>query len=227
VTATERITNIVVRTLFRIILKVDTTPLRKIPPRGPGILLSNHVSILEGPLLYVFLKARRATALGKIELWQNPLTRFFMQTWDIIPLHRGAVDGQAMRRCLAALAEGQYVGIAAEGTRSRSGKLQKGQPGAPLLATRANVPIYPIAHWGLHNVATNLRRLRRTRVSIRVGRPFYLRKPGDGTITRSDRSVMVEEMMFQLAILLPEHLRGRYSELSQMTTDYIEYAQHS
>ncbi len=224
---TERITNFVVRTLFRIILRVDTSPLRKIPSRGPGILLSNHVSNLEGPLLYVFLSPRHATALGKIELWQNRVTRFFMETWDVIPLHRGAVDGQAMRRCLAALAEGQFVGIAAEGTRSRNGILRQGQPGAPVLATRANVPIYPIAHRGLHNVASNLRRMRRTRVSIRVGRPFYLRKPGNGTITRTDRARMVDEMMFQLAILLPEHLRGRYADLAQMTTDYIEYAQVS
>lgn len=223
-TVTERITNFVVKTLFRIIVKVDTSPLWRIPSEGPGILLSNHVSNLEGPLFYVFLTPRRATALGKIELWQNRFTRFFMETWDVIPLHRGAVDGEAMRRCFAALAGGRFVGVAAEGTRSRDGVLRQGQPGAVLLATRANVPIYPMVHWGLHNVAANLRRLRRTRVTIRVGRPFYLRKPGGGTITRSDRARMVDEMMFQLAILLPDQLRGRYSDLSQMSTDYIEFA---
>ncbi|MFW5994504.1 MAG: lysophospholipid acyltransferase family protein [Spirochaetia bacterium] len=222
-TIRERITNGVVKVLFRLIYRLDVWQLRRVPREGPGLLLSNHVTNLEGPLLYVFLRPRKATALGKIELWQNPLTRFFMNTWGIIPLHRGSVDGEAMRRCFSALNAGYFVGIAAEGTRSRDGVLRKGQPGATLLATRADVPVVPIAHWGLNNATSHLRRFRRAPATVRVGRPFFIRKPEGETITRSDRKRMVDEMMYQLAVLLPEHLRGEYADLEHMTTHYIEY----
>lgn len=191
---------------------------------GPGILLSNHVTNLEGPLFYVFLRPRKATALGKIELWHNPVTRFFMNTWKIIPLHRGSVDADAMRRTFGALEQGYFVGIAAEGTRSKTGELQRGLPGATLLATRADAPVIPIAHWGMHEMGKHLKRFRRPPAKVRVGRPFYLRKSGGGTIGRSERAKMVDEMMYQLAVLLPPEYRGAYADLDHMTTDFIHYA---
>ena len=222
-TIRERIVNAIIRTLFRLIFRLEAHQLRRVPQNGPGILLSNHVTNLEGPLFYVFLRPRKATALGKIELWQNPVTRFFMNTWKIIPLHRGSVDADAMKKTFHALEQGYYVGIAAEGTRSRTGELQRGRPGATLLATRADVPIVPIAHWGLHEMGKHLKRFRRPPATVRVGRPFYLRKPGGGTIGRSERAKMVDEMMYQLAVLLPPEFRGAYADLEKMTTDYISY----
>ncbi|MFP4643239.1 MAG: lysophospholipid acyltransferase family protein [Spirochaetales bacterium] len=219
----ERIVNATIKTLFRLLFRLDAHQLQHVPKQGPGILLSNHVTNLEGPLFYVFLRPRKATALGKIELWQNPVTRFFMNTWDIIPLHRGSVDAEAMRRTFRALDQGYFVGIAAEGTRSKTGELQRGRPGATLVATRADVPVVPIAQWGLHNMGGYLKRFRRPPATVRVGRPFYLRKPGGGTIGRSERAQMVDEMMYQLAVLLPPAYRGAYADLDRMTTEYISY----
>ncbi len=219
-----RIVNTVVKALFRLVYRLDAHQLHRVPQSGPGLLLSNHVTNLEGPLLYVFLAPRKLTALGKIELWKNPFTRFFMETWSIIPLHRGSVDGEAMRACFERLSEGYIVGIAAEGTRSRDGTLQKGLPGATLLATRAACPIIPVAHWGLPDLGPTLKRMRRTPATVRVGRPFYLKKPDGSSVTRSEREQMVDEMMYQLALLLPPELRGAYADLSKMTTDFVVFA---
>lgn len=223
-TVKEWTLNAVTRTLLYIACKIDAADLHAMPQNGPGLLLSNHVTNLEGPLIYVLLRPRKVTALGKRELWANPFTRIFMTTWNIIPITRGSVDSNALRECLRVLDEGYLLGIAAEGTRSKTGELQKGQAGATYLATRNNVPLYPMAHWGLHLLGANVKRLRRTPVTIRVGRPFYLRKPNDGPITAEDRRRMVDEMMYQLAILLPEELRGHYRDLSKMTTEYVRFA---
>lgn len=216
-----RFVNAVVKTLFRLVYRLDVHQLHRVPQTGPALLLSNHVTNLEGPLLYVFLSPRKLTALGKIELWKNPFTRFFMKTWNIIPLHRGSVDGDAMRACFDRLSDDYIVGIAAEGTRSRDGRLQRGLPGATLLATRADCPIIPVAHWGLPGLFANLRRARRASVTVRVGSPFFLRKTDGSTISRSDRQRMVDEMMYQLAVLLPPDLRGAYADTSRMTTDFV------
>ncbi len=219
----ERVVNAVIRALIKIACKLEASDLEKLPQDGPGILVANHTSYLEGPIIYVLIRPREATAIAKRELWSNPLTKFFMNTWHIIPISRGRVDSAAMNAALQALEEGRYLGVAAEGTRSKTGTLGKGHPGATFLATAKNAPIYPVAQWGLAELGTNLKRLRRTPLTIRVGAPFYLRKPDDTPITSRDRRKMVDELMYQLALLMPEELRGHYSDLSQLTTEYLDF----
>ncbi len=217
----EFIINSTIRGILRVICKIDKDELSSIPMHGPGILVTNHSTNLEGPIYYVLLDPRRKTALGKRELWGNPATRFFMQLWNIIPLNRGGPDRKALHRARAALARGEILGIAPEGTRSKSGTLQRGRPGAALLATSANVPIFPVVQWGIQDLFSNLRRLRRTRLHFRVGVPFYLDIPGGAAPTRDDLRKMADEIMYQLAILLPESLRGYYRDVSLKTEHYI------
>ena len=37
------------------------------------------------------------------------------------------------------------------------------------------------------------------------------------------RQEMADEIMYQLAALLPEQYRGEYTDLSQMTTQYLNF----
>lgn len=217
----ERGVNGAIRGLVRALCRVDADALNTIPATGPAILVSNHSTNLEGPIYYVLLDPRRKTALGKRELWNFPITRFFMQLWGVIPLNRGGPDRRALRRARGALDRGEFLGIAPEGTRSASGRLQRGRPGAALLATAANVPIIPMVQWGIQDLVKNVRRFRKTPLHFRVGAPFFLHVPGGGEPTRSDLRRMTDEIMYQLAILLPEHLRGYYRDLSKMTENYI------
>ncbi len=219
----ERVVNAVIRFLIRVACRLDARDLEQLPADGPGILLANHTTYIEGPMIYVLIRPREATALAKREVWANPLTRFFMNTWHIIPLSRGQVDREAMRAAMRTLDEGRFLGIAAEGTRSRTGVLTKGHPGVTFFAANRNVPIYPIAQWGLPDLKHNLKRFRRTPVTIRVGAPFYVRKPTNEPITGSDRRKMIDEIMYQVAVLLPEELRGYYRDLSQLSTEYLEF----
>lgn len=219
----EGAVNSVLRSLIHTLYRVDGDELNRIPQVGPAILVTNHSTNLEGPIYYVLLDPRKKTALGKRELWNNPFTRFFMQIWGVIPLNRSGPDRRALRRAKEALARGEFLGIAPEGTRSPSGKLQRGRPGAALLATSARVPIIPMVQWGVQDLLANLKRFRRTPLHFRVGTPFYLNVPGDGEVERSDLRTMTDEIMYQLAVLLPQQLRGYYSDVSAMTERYITH----
>jgi len=223
----ERIVNGTLRMVIHVLCRVDRRELDAIPMEGPAILVTNHSTNLEGPIYYVLLDPRRKTALGKRELWGNWVTRFFMQLWGVIPLHRGGPDRRALRKAREALERGELLGIAPEGTRSRSGTLQRGRPGAALLATSAEVPIVPMVQWGVQDLLKNLRRLRRTTLHFRVGTPFFLRVPAGGDPSRDDLRKMADEIMYQLAILLPESLRGYYRDLTRMTRDYIRPVEES
>ncbi len=218
----ERTVNTIIRGLVRVLCRVEDNELSKIPPQGPAILVSNHTTNLEGPIYYVLLDPRRKTALGKQELWDNLFTRFLMQVWGVIPLNRRGADRRAMARARRALERGEFLGIAPEGTRSMSGALQRGRPGAAMIATAARVPIIPMVQWGVQDLVSNLRRLRRTPLHFRVGTPFFLRVPDNRLPERSELRRMADEIMYQLAVLMPPHLRGYYRDLSAMTTEFIE-----
>lgn len=218
----ERTVSAVIRGLVRLLCRIETNELNKIPARGPAILVSNHSTTLEGPIYYVMLHPRPRTALGKQELWDNPLTRFLMELWGIIPLNRRGADRRAMSRARAALDRGDFLGIAPEGTRSRSGELQRGRPGAAMIATAQRVPIIPMVQWGIQDLRRNLAEMRRTPLHFRVGSPFYLNVPGGGSPGRQDLRLMADEIMYQLAALLPEEFRGYYSDLDRMTTRFIQ-----
>ena len=68
----------------------------------------------------------------------------------------------------------------------------------------------------------NLNRLKRTDFHIKVGKMFKLTFP-EGKPNKDLRTEMTDEIMYQLAIMLPEEYRGYYSDISQMSTNYLKY----
>ena len=151
----ERIVNQLMKLLINTVCKVDAGELRTISKSGPAILITNHTTNIEGPALYVLVQPRKTTGLGKVELWQKRFTRFLMNTWGIIPVHRGRLDAGALRACLKALKGGSLLGVAPEGTRSKSGLMKKAERGVAMLAARTEAPVYPAAQHG-HGAASHV-----------------------------------------------------------------------
>ena len=220
----ETMVNATIRGVLHVVCRIEHNELSRIPLKGPGILVTNHTTNFEGPIYYVLLDPRRKTALGKQELWESLLTRFIMQLWEIIPLNRRGADRRAMNRARRALARGEFLGIAPEGTRSMTGELQRGRPGAAMIATASRVPLIPMVQWGIQDLPANLRRLKRTPLYFRVGEPFYLAVPEGRDIGRGELRQMADEIMYQLAVLMPNEFRGYYRDLSKMTTDFVQPA---
>ena len=203
--------NALFRTLLRITCRLDISELKRVPAEGPMIIIVNHVSSIEGPLLYTFMRPRRTIALGKIELWEKLFTRKLMQWWEVIPVHRGETDMQAMKQCFEVLDKGDFLCIAPEGTRSNKAKLLQAKSGTSFIALKKRVPILPIAHYGIEDFSKNIRRLKRTPVIVRVGKPFELVLEKN-RYTAEERQEMTDEMMRRIACMLPEQYRGYYTD---------------
>ena len=201
----------IIRGLTRLLCRIRVNEIPTLPLHGPAILASNHSSNFEALIYYAYLAPRKRTAFGKRELWNNPVTRFVMQIWSIIPVRRGVADRGAFGRALRELGRGAYLGLAPEGTRSKSGVLSRGRPGVAILATAARIPVYPLACLGTNTIVAALRRGRRPEIAIRVGAPFVLELPTDSTRTSRDLRVATDEIMVRIAQLLPYELRGRYA----------------
>lgn len=219
----ERVINGMLVAILHILFRVDSAALRSLPRRGPGIIITNHTTNLEGPVEYLLMQPRPATALGKRELWKHWYTRMFMRLWGVIPLNRGEVDTRAMREALRALDRGFYLGIAPEGTRSRNGVLGPGQPGIALIAARKEVPVYPVIQQGFLDMGQKLKALRRPGISFALGRPFVVRLPAGTRTSASLLRAITDEIMFELARGLPESRRGPYAAIPKEPPLYLNY----
>ena len=219
---THRLVTWFIRRLVRILCRVHDRELARVPKQGPLILVSNHINFLEVPVMYTHLHPRPMTAFAKTETWDSPLLGGLADLWGAIPLQRGEADTTALRAGLKALEENLILCMAPEGTRSGDGRLQRGHPGVALMALHSQAPLLPVVFYGGERFRANLRRLRRTDFHIAVGRPFYL-SPNGTKVTREVRQQMADEIMGQIAALLPPAYRGAYSDPAGVTTTYLRF----
>jgi 1-acyl-sn-glycerol-3-phosphate acyltransferase len=199
-----------VGTILKILCKIDSDELSKLPRRGPLIVVTNHINFLEAPLLYSLLYPSDISGFAKDDTWRNPFLGLLATTWECVPVSRGENDMNSMRLALEALARGKMLNVMPEGTRSHDGKLGKGHAGVVAMALRSRAPIVPVAHYGGENFWRNLRMGRRTEVHFRVGERYRLREPEPGK-ARSARAEAADEIMLSLARLLPPEYRGAYA----------------
>ena len=212
--------NALFRFLLRVVCRLDARAFHRIPAQGAAIIVTNHINFLDSPLLASFLFPRKLAALSKKENLSNPGYAYFAGLWRAIPIDRGAVDTEAFKRCLAWVEDGGMLGLAPEGTRSKTGVLGRGKAGVAVLAHRAGVPIWPLAHWGGEDFWTNLKRRRRTPVTVRVGKPFMIQPAG--SVTKTVRQEIADEVMCRIALLMPEKYRGPYSETCLLPPKHLK-----
>ena len=219
-------------------ISVSITGLEHIPRSEGLILVSNHFSWFDGPLMMIYLPVRIVFLLA-VETERVCFFRFLSRTFNLIPIWRGQVDRKAMRLAIAALQEGRTIGVFPEGgidpamaasrergerieqiaghTARQSANLIQAQSGIGLLATQAQTRLLPVAILGTEKILVNLRRLRRTQVRIRVGLPFGPLSIPENT-PRSQRrrhfDNLTQETMLQIAALLPPGNRGPYQDVA-------------
>jgi len=215
---TRRVLNLILRMLFKLALCYEIMGLENFPRQGPVILMINHINFLD-PVLVGATMPREVVMFSKIENLDLPILGFFVRLYGVVPVRRGKVDRRALRQAIESLMRGEAFLIAPEGTRSHHGRLQKAKDGMTYIALRTGATIVPIAVWGQEAFFHNIKRLRRTRVHVRIGKPFRFvpKEP----LRREDLREMTREAMYQLAALLPPQYRGFYSDLDKATTRFL------
>lgn len=186
-----------------------------LPTEGPLIVVANHISNLDPPLVGGWLAPalrQRPRFLAKQALFVGPMG-WFLRSQGVIPVRAGGSDVDAYRAAKAVLASSGVIVIFPEGTRSPDGVLHEARSGVALLATRTGVPILPV---GVSNTDMLLGRGKRlprlgTGVTLRVGEPFTL--TADPSLPRrAALAAANDEIMRRIAALLDERHRGRYGE---------------
>ena len=204
------------------ICRIDDAQIAKVPARGPLILITNHVNVLEIPVLHSRLQPRPISGFFAAKRLDSAWMRWLLNTLNGIPVQRGKLDRTALRQAISRIRAGDTFVIAPEGTRNADGRLGQGKPGVVLLALQTEAPIQPIVHWGDVHWQRNLPRFRRTPFHIVVGRPFRL-DTGGKRVDREMRQEILDEIMVQMAVLLPAEYRGVYANRDATNPKYLRF----
>lgn len=191
-----------------------------VPKSGGLILVANHLSMLD-PLLIWASFPRRVVFLAKEEFFRSPLTRWAFQSAGAIPLRRGRPDRGGLRQAEQMVEKGHVVGVFPEGTRSRSGQLQRAHAGVAILALETGAPIVPVAISGTEGNKGLQWLLSRPTITVRIGRPFHLPIP-EGRLTGTQLIELADLIMRDIAALLPETYRGVYRDRAASLRPHVQ-----
>ena len=202
-----------IRLIFNLIARVEVTGYENIPTQGNFVIATNHLGIVDAPLAFYALDRWDLFVLVG-EKWKKKFFfRWLGKNFNFIFIDRFNPDIKALRTVMALMDDGKNLVIAPEGTRSRTGALIEGKPGVSYLATRLGQPIVPVAIAGTEDkvIFGNLKRLRRSHITITAGKPFTL-----PPLPRENRDAVLkqytDEIMCHIAAMLPEKYWGAYKD---------------
>jgi 1-acyl-sn-glycerol-3-phosphate acyltransferase len=206
-----RIIRGVIGFLFRTLTRLEVKGLDLVPDHGPYLLVVNHLHWLDSPLLMVAMPHPVRVFAG--EKWgKHWFIGPMMRLVNAIFVNRGEVDRRALREALATAQAGGVLGMAPEGTRSKTGGLQRGRSGAAYLAYHSGARLLPAVCTGQEHAVSSALHLRRARVRVVFGQPFDP-PPVSGKVTSAHLDSFTEEIMRRLAVLLPQEYRGVYADV--------------
>lgn len=201
----------ILRFLFSVLTDLRVEGLENVPTSGPHVLATNHPSLFDVALIFALLGSEDLATWAAEKYERHLLFGTLLRLGNTIFIRRGEVDREALDKAVTWLRAGKVFGIAPEGTRNHTGALLHGKTGVAYLARETDALIVPLAIWGTETIAHELPRLRRARLTFRVGVPFHL-PPPDPSERSSALRRDADEVMCRIAVLLPPQYRGVYAD---------------
>ena len=156
----------IVRLVKRKLWPGKVTGVSNIPQEGAAIFLPNHSHALD-PFLSASNVPRKVHWVSKLENYKYPFFRPILQCTGSIPLRRGQSDQNAMRLIRKELSQGEIVGMFPEGTRTKTGEIQRFHTGAARLCIEFGIPYIPVGIKNTFNLEVG------RNVEVHIGKPRY------------------------------------------------------
>ena len=168
----ELVSKVVVFPIYKFVFKGHLIGRDNIPQKDSFIMVSNHGSLLDPPLLGHAL-GRNISFMAKAELFKIPCLGFVIRACGAYPVKRGIADKNTIKTACNKLSNNNCIGIFIDGTRQKNGRVNKPKQGAALLAFKNQKLLLPVA-------IVNSHRLIRfkffiplfSKIVIKVGKPI-------------------------------------------------------
>ncbi len=195
--------------IFRFLFRGQTIGIVNLPKTGGVVVVSNHGSHLDPPILGHAL-GRPVAFMAKSELFKVPILSFIIGACGAYPVKRGAGDREAIRNASNRLSEGWATGVFLDGTRQENGRVNNPKAGAALLAARTGSPILPVAIVNSHRAFPKGSLLPRfVSIHLRVGELIQAPK----TKKREDLTSTTKKIQISINSMLDKGLIKNISEI--------------
>ena len=189
---------LIVFPLFRLLFRGQTIGIANLPKTGGVLIVSNHGSHLDPPILGHAL-GRPVAFMAKSELFRVPILASIISACGAYPVKRGAGDREELRTASNRLIEGWATGVFLDGTRQENGRVNDPKSGAALLAGRTGCPILPVAIVNSHRAFPKGSILPRfISIHLRVGeliQPPKTRKREDLKLKTNEIQIAINAML--------------------------------
>ena len=147
----ELVSKFFVLPIYKFLFKGNLIGRENIPQRDSFIMVSNHGSLLDPPLLGHAL-GRNISFMAKAELFKIPFLGFIIKACGAYPVKRGIADKNTIKTACNKLSNNNCIGIFIDGTRQKNGRVNKPKQGAALLAFKNQKLLLPVAIINSHRL---------------------------------------------------------------------------
>ena len=137
--------------IYKFVFKGQLKGKENIPQKDSFIMVSNHGSLLDPPLLGHAL-GRNISFMAKAELFKIPFLGFVIKACGAYPVKRGIADKNTIKTACDKLSNNNCIGIFIDGTRQKNGRVNKPKQGAALLAFKNQKLLLPVAIVNSHRL---------------------------------------------------------------------------
>ena len=195
--------------------------LENIPTTEPTIIVGNHIGFLDGIMIPTIPKIVNHPNLIVViaeKYEKRPIFKWAIETLNFMFIDRFTPDIKTIKKVLDQLKNDGLLIISPEGTRSPDAALIEGKSGPAYLAAKTGAKLVPIGVTGTEDkvLRARLKKFKRLQVSIDIGEPFKI-----PALPRGNRDEFLnhytDEIMCQIAALLPPSYRGIYKNHPRLT----------
>ena len=182
------------------------------PTEGPLVVIGNHFSFVD-PAAFVRVSPVPIEFVGGAVNPHAPkIVLFIPRLWGFLPVKRGTGSTFALREAEKVLNRGGILGVFPEAG-NWAQVLRPPRPGAAFLVSRTDARVLPIGLDNFDQVFPSLKRFKRAKVTVKIGKPYTpVKVTGKGPERRQQLDEMGHEMMRKIAELIPPEKRGHYSD---------------
>jgi len=193
--------------------KVIVDGVDNIPVKGPAVIATNHIGYLD----FVFSgyaardQRRLVRFLSKKEIFDKGGVGWLMRKMKHIPVDRFGAPNESFNAAVAALRNGEVVGMFPEATISPSFVPRAGKNGAVRMAQAAGAPLIPAAVWGTQRILTKWRPKnfqRKVVIMVNVGKPLDLDASHDPAEATERLMARINELLADAQARYPQQPRG-------------------
>lgn len=163
-------------------------------PAGAFVLAPVHRSYIDTPIS-TWVQVRRMRYLGKDTMWKYERLGKMFTAMGAIPVSRGAIDREALKRCIDVLNSGQPLVLFPEGERKDGPTVYPLMDGAAFIASKAGVPLVPVGIAGSDRAMPRAAKFVYPRkVHVIIGEPFLVETNESGRASREQVNAATQRL---------------------------------